>query len=195
MLEKLYLYCFGNTVEITDAKTNLKSEGVYEMVVEQLSPYVKSGLIFDKFSQDNFECYPIAFYEVGNIEVSTIIWQVSFFSIKNTYEQLWLSLDDETGKIISIGCEFGDEHLQDPEQALFSLVNIYFNNINEGETETFYPAIFYNLDYYYDGVGFTADAEFEEGSTLYYGSLYITFYVHSQGFYTWFNIYDAESMR
>ena len=188
MMKKLTLEKNMHTLPIDTAEASMTEAEVYEAVEACMDVYVANGLFrWFKDTYRSVEAYLAI--DPDNANNISVFWAVHIVKEDDPYHNLFLHLDDETGKIIYL-----DYVNYEPNETTYTP--------GEAFTETLYREAEAFTSIYFDQLGLTdmaSHAQVEvlerDGDVLElrytfsdeeYGELTIEFYVQTNGFYIHF---------
>lgn len=117
MMRKLALEHGMNTVPILPEQATLTEEEAIHAAMDGMMVYVEAKL-FEWFEYELVDAQPYLGVDPEDKSNNSIIWGVNFFKKGEPYNNLFLHVDDETGKIIFISYEtYGEDQNRyyDPE--------------------------------------------------------------------------------
>ena len=104
MLRRLALEQRMTTIPIKPDHAKMTEEEVLTAAVDGMAPYIEAKT-FEWFEYHFFKAEPYLCIDPENKNNNTIFWGVTFAVKDKPYHNLFLHIDDETGKIIYINNE------------------------------------------------------------------------------------------
>lgn len=104
MLRRLALEQRMTTIPIKPDHAKMTEEEVLTAAVDGMAPYIEAKM-FEWFEYHFFKAEPYLCIDPENKNNNTIFWGVTFAVKDKPYHNLFLHIDDETGKIIYINYE------------------------------------------------------------------------------------------
>lgn len=150
--EKIAVQCHSNqTLEIAEALASHTIDEMLDFAAEALEPYREAGIMLtsnlDVHSQILSYTPFMVVMEGPEGTRSNILWTLRIL-FDEEEPTLWLTMDDETGKIICMSYEFSKEAWFDPYESMENLVEIYFSGLDVGIPEIDAPNL---KSRYWDG--------------------------------------------
>lgn len=99
MMRKLALEQRMTTIPIEPEQASMTEEEVISAAMDGMSVYVEAG-VFEWFEYTFCAAEPYLGMDPDNYDNNSIFWGVTFSSDENKYQNLFLHIDDETGKIL-----------------------------------------------------------------------------------------------
>ena len=175
MMRKLALEQRMNTIPIEAEQASMTEEEVLNAVLEDMVAYEDAN-VFEWFEYTFFSAEPYLGMDPENQSNNSIFWGVQFTREEKPYQNLFLHIDDETGRILYLSYEtYGPdaEKYYEPENQRFMMnlttdqMSMYknFNGIEVKENEI--PDDATIVSYTYD------DAV--------YGAIHVTFHISPEG--------------
>lgn len=184
MLQRLALEQNMNTIPIVAEQALMTEAEAYAAVEKLMQEYCDSG-IFDWFDYSHRSAQPYLAMDPDDTTNFGIVWAVNFVHEDDPYENLFVHLDDTTGRILYMDYYTVEERFPPEEQAYVfePLVTIFLNQLG----------LMYANDYFGENVD-TQVTEQQVGDDGYmvrytfrdieYGEIVLEFHVAPHGFYT-----------
>lgn len=186
MMKKLAMESRMTTIPITGKEATMTEDEVYAAVEECMDMYV-SNKIFSWFEETYRTAEPYLAINPNNTEKFGIFWAVNIVREDDPYHNLFLHLDDETGRITYLDYVTYDPNSsfypEDQSYVVNTLASIYFEQL--GLTDLAEP--FTSQDVAVDAT-VSNDIQCLRYTFLdtEYGELAIEFYCKPKGFYILF---------
>lgn len=189
MMRKLALEQRMTTIPIKPEQAKMTEEEVLDAARDGMKVYMEAKM-FDWFEYDFCSAEAYLGIDPEDKNNNTIFWGVSFEIQDKTYHQLFLHIDDETGKILFISYEtYGED-----------LYNYYYpdnqRRMIEGFVDSFFGSLNLTNRNEYENLLAESVSEQEETDDMTrvrytfvdarYGSINIEFYICPFGFYVAF---------
>ena len=104
MLRKLALYQNMTTLPISQDQAKMSEEEVLTAALDGMNPYVDAK-IFEWFEYAFFSAEPYLGVDPENQSNNSVFWGVQFTREEKPYRNLFLHIDDETGRILYLSYE------------------------------------------------------------------------------------------
>ena len=189
MMRKLALEQRMTSVPITAEQAAMTEDQVYAAAEAAMEIYVQAGL-FEWFEVDFQSLQPYLGIDPNDKSNNTLFWGVDFTKQGDQYQDLFLHIDDETGKILYISYttnapdKFNYYYPENQHAMMESFVDAFFSPLNLADRSE------------YEGLlGESAvEQELTDDVTciLYtfhdaqYGMMHIEFYITPSGFHVYF---------
>lgn len=128
-VEKLYLLKNDTSVSISEEDTNLKSANMFEVVEAALVTYIERGFIQGNLADFSMECEPRLYYSNTISNLSGIFWEIQMELSDEFGQNIYLHLDDQTGKLLLISYECLEPIYQNLYLDIFTKKEKYINHL------------------------------------------------------------------
>lgn len=185
MLQMLALERNMTTIPVTEAEASMTEEEVYAAVQRQMDEYCDVG-IFQWFDVTHRTADPYLAMDPDDPDNFGIIWGVSLSHQESPYHNLFVHLDDATGKILMLDY-YTEEYLYPSEEQRY---------VFEPWTDTYFAqlGLSYNTEYVQSLETDVSETRLDDDTMMVrytfqeieFGEIYLEFYVSPNGFYIQF---------
>ncbi len=102
VFEKLSLLVDQNTVETSEKDAATSQATLLNIVEQNLQPYQDAGLLFFDIQHAEWIATPYLAYAGSPLQSFSIFWVVNIHSADSPWQDLTVTVDDETGKIMTL---------------------------------------------------------------------------------------------
>lgn len=186
MMRKLALEQRMTTIPIEPEQAAMTEEEVLNAALEGMAPYVDAG-IFEWFEYTFFFAEPYLGIDPENQSNNSVFWGVQFTREEKPYRNLFLHIDDETGRILYLSYEtYGpdrDKYVEPENQRLMmdDFVDAFFRPLNLTTDQMSMYKNFIGIEVKENEIPDDATIVSYTYEDAVYGAVYITFHISPEG--------------